>query len=104
MPLFLQIAESRPDPLSARHPALSIACAPHAVTHVLLPTLAIRPLNWGRMSHTSPRMLQTFFSVHGENALFVAKEFYKTNAVLKKLGNPGTLQSIHAGRASNAQH
>ena len=30
--------------------------------------------------------LQGFYSVHGEDALFVARQFYKTTAVVKYLG------------------
>ncbi len=32
------------------------------------------------------RSLQGFYSVHGEDALFVARQFYKTTAVVKYLG------------------
>ncbi len=31
-------------------------------------------------------VLQGFYSVHGEDALFVARQFYKTTAVVKYLG------------------
>ena len=30
--------------------------------------------------------LQGFYSVHGEDALFIARQFYKTTAVVKYLG------------------
>ena len=30
--------------------------------------------------------MQGFYSVHGEDALFVARQFYKTTAVVKYLG------------------
>ena len=40
-------------------------------------------------------MLQDFYTVHGDNAIFIAKTFYKTLAVVKYLGGkenglPGT--------------
>lgn len=31
--------------------------------------------------------LQDFYSVHGENAVFIAKNFYKTTAVVKTMGS-----------------
>ena len=32
-------------------------------------------------------ILQDFYSVHGENAVFIAKSFYKTTAVVKTMGS-----------------
>lgn len=32
---------------------------------------------------------QGFYSVHGDNALFIARTFYKTTAVVKYLGGSG---------------
>ena len=34
-----------------------------------------------------PIHLQDFYSVHGENAVFIAKSFYKTTAVVKTMGS-----------------
>lgn len=34
----------------------------------------------------SAACLQGFYSVHGEDALFIARQFYKTTAVVKYLG------------------
>ena len=31
--------------------------------------------------------LQDYYSVHGENAVFIAKSFYKTTAVVKTMGS-----------------
>ena len=31
--------------------------------------------------------MQDFYSVHGENAVFIAKKFYKTTAVVKTMGS-----------------
>jgi len=43
-----------------------------------------------------------FYSVHGENALFVARTFYRTTAVVKHLGGSGGsagLPSVTLNRA-----
>lgn len=32
--------------------------------------------------------LQGFYSVHGDSALFIARDFYRTSAVVKYLGGP----------------
>lgn len=41
------------------------------------------------MSKTSA-CVQGFYSVHGEDALFIARQFYKTTAVVKYLGKQDT--------------
>lgn len=35
-----------------------------------------------------PRSLQGFYSVHGDAALFIARDFYRTLVVVKYLGGP----------------
>lgn len=54
-----------------------------------------------------PACFQGFYSVHGEDALFVARQFYKTTAVVKYLGKqdsglPGT--SLTEVEIYNTQH
>lgn len=34
-------------------------------------------------------LFQTFYTAHGDNALFIARNFYKTTAVLKYYGADG---------------
>jgi hypothetical protein len=41
----------------------------------------------GDTNNTLPIILQDFYSVHGENAVFIAKKFYKTTAVVKTMGS-----------------
>lgn len=47
---------------------------------------------WSHMGHTSSHSAgcvpQGFYSVHAEAALFIARDFYRTLAVVKYLGGP----------------
>jgi DNA mismatch repair protein MSH2 len=45
--------------------------------------------------------LQGFYSVHGESALFIARDFYRTLAVVKYLGGPPPA-STPGGKAAAA--
>ena len=45
--------------------------------------------------------LQDYYSVHGENAIFIAKSFYKTTAVVKTMGSSSNnLQGMPLTRKS----
>ena len=55
-----------------------------------------------RYAPSHPACMQGFYSVHGEDALFIARQFYKTTADVKYLGKqdsglPGTSSSENAG-------
>jgi hypothetical protein len=55
----------------------------------------------GDTNETLPVVLQDFYSVHGENAVFIAKKFYKTTAVVKTMGaGSNTLQGAPLRGAS----
>lgn len=41
----------------------------------------------GDTNDTLSIIMQDFYSVHGENAVFIAKKFYKTTAVVKTMGS-----------------
>ena len=46
--------------------------------------------------------LQDYYSVHGENAIFIAKSFYKTTAVVKTMGSSSNnLQGMPLTRMSS---
>ena len=63
--------------------------------------------------HQLTAMVQDFHSVHGESALFIARTFYKTTAVVKYAGGANGLPGadwqlctcqVHAGAMSKLPH
>ncbi len=50
-------------------------------------SLVMQEFNQTVMSMAMSVPLQDYYSVHGENAVFIAKSFYKTTAVVKTMGS-----------------
>jgi hypothetical protein len=60
---------------------------------------------WGLLqTSTELHVLQDFYCVYGENALFIATTFYKTSAVVKYIGGPQGVGIPGLQRASFSPH
>ena len=57
----------------------------HSITRSMLADE--KPCRYISRNVKHPIHLQDFYSVHGENAVFIAKSFYKTTAVVKTMGS-----------------